>query len=239
MWQNPAAIQWGTGTSGDVPGNINREDIRLHIDSLSDVPLFAARPQPQVPPKRKAATWIVVGIVHLLMLNLLMFSQNFPSLVRRGVEHETILDLSGNPKSETPAVRMVPPQAPVGTPPQIPMAPVPLPPPVVETPQRAQREGNPEGDLLGAVGRELACAAGNYENLNPVQRARCPRAPWQGAIAPDGTIVLATPQPRNRFAPPPREPVLSGADAQRLSVERNNPCPVMLNVPCLNQIPGR
>jgi hypothetical protein len=51
--------------------------------------------------------------------------------------------------------------------------------------------------------------------------------------------VLASPEPRNRFAPPPPEFALSGADAQRRSIERADPCPVMLNVPCLNRIPGR
>jgi hypothetical protein len=210
----------------------------LNIETLSDVPLYAARPVRQVAPKRKAASWVFVGIVHLLILNLLMFSQDWTLMGRRGVEHETILVLNGNQKSETPSPRLVEPQAPVGTPPEIPRAPV-IPPPVFETPQNAQREGTPEGDLLGAVGRELACRAGSYENLSTAERSRCPRVPWQGAIAPNGAIVLANPEQRNRFAPPPPEFVLSGADAQRLSIERANPCPVMLNVPCLNRIPGR
>lgn len=211
----------------------------MNIETLSDVPLYAARPSREVAPKRKAASWIFVGIVHLLILNLLMFSQDLTSLVRRGAEHETILILDGNQKSDAPAPRLVEPQAPVGTPPEIPRPPVPVPPPVIEAPQRAQREGAPDGDLLTAVGRELACSAGSYENLTTAQRARCPRAPWQGALAPNGAIVLANPERINRFAPPPPEFALSGADAQRLSIERANPCPVMLNVPCLNRIPGR
>lgn len=211
----------------------------MSIETLSDVPLFAARPSRHVPPKRKAATWIAVGVVHLLILNLLLFSQEFPDLIRHGGEHETILDLTGSQDEPRPSVKMVVPEAPLGIPPEILNAPVPPPPPPVEVQPQPQEGGGQKGDLLGAIGREIACSAGNYENLTEAQRTRCGRVPWQGAQLPNGTIVMNRPPEVNRFAPPPPEFRVSGADAQRLQVERANPCPVMLNVPCLNRIPGR
>jgi len=210
----------------------------LSIETLSDVPFFAARPSREVAPKRKAASWIAVGIVHLLLLGMLMVSQTFPDLVLHGGEHETILDLTGSQDTQAPDVKMVIPQAPVGTPPEILETPVP-PTPLVEQPVIPQEGGQQRGDVLGAIGREIACSAGNYENLTEAQRSRCPRIPWQGAIIPNGAIVLNRPQGTNRFAPPPStDHRLSGGDDARLKVERSSPCPMMTNIPCLNRIPG-
>jgi len=223
-------------------GHHDREAI-LSIETLSDVPLFAARPSRYVAPKRKVATWIAVGIVHLLLLGILLFSQTFPSLLRaHGGEHETILDLTGSRDSNQPEVKMVVPQAPVGVPPEILQAPVPVIPPPEEpvVPQQQQGGGSQEkGDILGAIGREVACSAGHFENLNNPQRARCERAPFQGIQLPNGALVMIPPQDFNRFAPPPpKEARISGQDAQRVQMQRASPCPQILNMPCLNQIPG-
>ena len=101
----------------------------------------------------------------------------------RGAEHETVLVLDGAAgRSNAPSVKMVVPRTPLGVPPEIPtiQIPPPTPPPTPEIQQPAQREGARDGDLLGAVGRELACRAGSYENLSEAQRARCLRAPWRG-----------------------------------------------------------
>lgn len=222
-------------------GRHDREAI-LSIETLSDVPLFAARPSRHVAPKRKAATWIAVGIVHLLLLGLLLYSQTFPSLIRRhGGEHETILDLTGSRDSNQPEVKMVVPQAPVGVPPDIQQAPVPIiQPPEEPVPPPQQGGGSQQkGDILGAIGREVACSAGHFENLNDPQRARCERVPFQGMQLPNGALVMLPPRDFSRFAPPPpKEARVSGQDAQRLQNERASSCPQILNMPCLNQIPG-
>ena len=61
---------------------------------------------------------------------------------------------------------------------------------------------------------------------------------------PDGSIVLTARPPPNRFfeeenARPP-EVRISGADANRNRIEgANDGCPVILNTPCFNRIPGR
>ena len=213
----------------------------MSIETLSDVPLYAARPSRHVPPKRKAATWIAVGIVHLLMLNVMLFSQNFKSQVTHGSQHETMLDLPGSQDQSVPEVKIVVPQAPVGVPPEVDNLPVPVPPPPVDMPPpQSQAGGQPKGDILGAIGREIACSAGHFENLTESQRQHCERAPWQGAQLPTGELVLNRPGPANRFAPPPKDEYrVSGADEQRLRVQRpQTGCATALNMPCVNTIPG-
>jgi len=51
--------------------------------------------------------------------------------------------------------------------------------------------------------------------------------------------VLNRPEGFNRFAPPPKDEFrISGADEQRLRMQRADPCPAVMNTPCLNRIPG-
>jgi hypothetical protein len=214
----------------------------LSIDNLSDVPLYAARPSRAVAPKRKAASWIAVFIVHLLLLSIMLFSQGFKNLVRHGGSHETVLDLTGSQEDAVPAPKVEIPQETIGVPPEINSAPVPVPPPPIETPlpQAEQGGSTQKGDLLGAIGRQIACSAGHFENLTEAERLHCQRMPWQGAQLPDGTLVLNRPEGLSRFVAPPKEEFrISGADEQRLRMERpNTGCPSALNMPCVNSIPG-
>jgi hypothetical protein len=219
----------------------------LSIESLSDVPLYAARPSRQVPAQRKATAWLTVLIVHLLLLNLFIFSQIVPVMVRHGDPKELMLDLRGITRTIRPNEQIVVPEAPMGKPPEVVTEPIVIPPPVVQVQPEEQRPGAPEGDLLGALGREVACSAGNYETLTQAQRSRCPRMPWQGARLPNGAVVLQTPPPRNRFFDEEnaRQAAveaarISGADGLRNRIEgANDGCPVILNTPCFNRIPGR
>ncbi len=212
----------------------------MSIETLSDVPLFAARPLRQDPPQRRAASWTVAAIVHVFIIALFLTSARFIDLAQHGAEHETVLNLSGSQNSTKPEVKPVTPPAPAGVPPEVRTLPI-IPPPLIEVAPPIQQEGGADkGDVLGALGREIACSPGHYENLTEVQRTRCGRIPWQGAIAPNGVIVLNHPPELNRFAPPPREYQVTGQDAQRLSVERaQTDCSFNLNMPCVNKIPGR
>ena len=215
----------------------------MQIENLSDVPLFAARPSRAVAPKRKAAGWIAVGIVHLLLANLLIFSEGWKSLLPPGAgSTEVIFTLPGAAeRSVAPDVPMTVPEAPTGVPPEVLVMPQAVPSPdAIHPPQSAQGTIS-DGDLLGAIGRDVACIAGNYENLTPAQRNRCARIPWQGARLNDGAIVLRPPDVNPLFAPPPPEYRISGADGQRRQMERAgaDPCPPILNTPCFNRIPGR
>jgi len=229
----PAARMPGPNATGTV----------LSIENLSDVPLYAARPSRQVPPKRKAASWIAVGIVHLAIANLLIFSEDWKDIVRSGSSSTvTTLDLRGaTDRLPAPEVRMAVPEAPAGVPPEVFIDPLVVPRTLPDVIHPRAEAGISDGDLLGAVGRDVACIAGNYENLTPAQRSRCARIPWLGAKLPDGSIVLRPPETNPLFAPPPQEFRVSGADGQRRQMETagSDPCPLLLNTPCFNRIPGR
>jgi len=210
---------------------------RLSIDTLADVPHFTARPSRAVSPKRKFVSWMLTFIVVLLMVSLLTFSQYSDILyAAHGTVLETSISLNGVDQYRAPvSAPMTRPNTPEVAPPLVITPPPPEPQFQIERPR--QDEGTPDGDVLGAVGRDLACAATNFEYLNPAQRMRCQRVPWAAGRMPDGTIVLAPDQP-NRFAPPPQYRI-SGADANRRAMETAPTCDRMLNVPCLNIVPGR
>ena len=214
----------------------------MSIEKLSDVPLFAARPSRAVAPQRKAASWIAVGIVHLLLANLLIFSEGWKSLLPlESGGTEVVFTLPGiADRGPAPEVPLTVPESPSGVPPEVMVLPEVIQRPDAITPPRTQG-GISDNDLLGAIGRDVACIAGNYENLTPAQRARCGRIPWAGARLSDGNIVLRPPDTHPMFAPPPPEFRISGADGQRRQMETAgaDPCPAILNTPCFNRIPGR
>ena len=171
----------------------------------------------------------------------MLFSQGFKTMIRHGGSHETILDLAGSHDQPMPAPKVTIPQSVVGVPPEVQSAPMPIiPPPEEPPPQAAQGGSTQRGDLLGAIGREIACSPGHFENLTDAERNHCYTVPWHGMQLPDGALVMNRPQGFNRFAPPPKEEArLSGADEQRLRVQRpQTGCPQALNMPCVNQIPG-
>lgn len=112
-----------------------------------------------------------------------------------------------------------------------------LPPPPPETPLKGGAAISP-GDILGAVGQTLACAAGNFEHLTQPERARCRHVPWIGARLPSGNIVLLPDINRLRLpgAPPP-EPRISGRDQIQRDLNAGGPpCPMLQNTPCLSGI---
>ncbi len=86
------------------------------------------------------------------------------------------------------------------------------------------------GDILGSVGRAIACGAGNFEYLTRQQQERCLHEPWQGVQLPNGTIVLLAPPP-NMATPGPLQ--MTGAEALRRQSQTAPNCPIMVNTPCL------
>jgi hypothetical protein len=127
---------------------------------------------------------------------------------------------------------MIRPEVPRATPPVITTAPViVLPPPNPNNPAMPQTPA----DILKAIGEALSCGAENFENLTQAERARCKREPWVAHKLPNGTIVLEAANPSPFVAPP--EPKFSGADAMRHQMQTAPPCPIMLNVPCVQTTP--
>lgn len=185
----------------------------------------------------RVVSGVLVVLVHLVFLGMLLISVSLPSFrARRPLE--TILLLPSFHGENAPEMHMLRPAAPTGAPPEIITSPITLPKPPPPPPENAQKPPAP-GDVLKAVGQELSCGAGSFENLTQAERSRCLHQPWHGGKTPSGSILvlapaipkLAEPQPQSEFR-------ISGADAQRRAIESSpTGCPVMLNVPCLNNIP--
>lgn len=163
------------------------------------------------------------------------------------VETFLTLPLSGNNQPER---KFVNPQPLVIAPPRIESAPVtlPKPPPIPLDKQHENSSGNPAPptDILGSVGRALACSAGSWEHLTSAERARCGIYPWRAVKLPNGSLVMI---PRNVLPRLPDVPdtqfsVNSGADRVQSDLQKGiisgpNGCPVMLNTPCLQHVsPG-
>jgi hypothetical protein len=183
---------------------------------------------------RDAIAWSIVAAIHLLALMTLVISlqQNTERLGRRsGVE--TVLDLTLLRRNNAPPLAVIQPEfknnesdrdisaKPLTVIPPMPVIPIAPPEPSL-------------GDILGQVGRFLACGASSFEYLNPSQQAHCPRQPWQGLELPNGVIVL-NPLPRPLLQTD-AQPSFTGAEALNRQMRQNSGCPIMLNTPCLQDM---
>ena len=74
---------------------------------------------------------------------------------------------------------------------------------------------------MQAIGRDIACGAGSYENLSQAAREACHRQPWHYKKNAQGVIVLD--KVPSSFAPPSDEP-LTGFDAQTQIQRTTDPC---------------
>ena len=182
---------------------------------------------------RRVISWTLVGLVHVLLLSLFILDQiRERSLMVRHEPVETILDLTKLPAGNAPPIRLVRPEVPTAVPPVITTA------PVIVIPPANPDEAVPHtpADILKAIGEALSCGAENFENLTQAERARCKTEPWIARKLPNGTIVLEAANP-SPFAPAPA-PKLSGADALRRQMQTAPPCPIVVNTPCLTNVPS-
>jgi hypothetical protein len=160
---------------------------------------------------------------------------------------ETILTLP-LPGNNRPQERPVNPQLLITAPPRILSAPItiPKPPPVhIEEEEKPSAPAAPPGDILGAVGRELACSAGSWEHLTSAERQRCGFYPWRGVKLPNGSLVMLPRGvlPRLKEAPETEFSVNTGADRIQSDVQKGiipgqGGCPILQNTPCLHVSPG-
>ena len=91
------------------------------------------------------------------------------------------------------------------------------PPPTITAPQTKPQEHAP-GDVMEAIGKELACGAGPYEHLSQAEREACKRQPWKFKKTAKGVIVLDTVD-----KPPAADPA-TGADAELHIQQTADPC---------------
>ena len=200
---------------------------------------------------RTTSTVLMVGL-HLVFFFFFVFAVHpFDMRTRPIIETILTLPLAGN---NMPRKDVNNPQIETQAPPRIMSAPItlPKPPPVkpLEKPPAEGEENAPPTNILGAVGRELACSAGSWEHLTSAERERCGYGrsggyPWKGARLPNGAIVMEPRSvlPRLADAPNPEFTVKTGAerihsDTQRGIIPGQGGCPIMQNTPCLHVSPG-
>lgn len=201
---------------------------------------------------RTTSTLLMVGL-HLVFFIFFVFVVHpYDMRTRPIIETILTLPLAGN---NMPRRDENNPQIETQAPPRIMSAPITLPkPPPVVKPQEKPTEGEenaPPTDVLGAVGRELACSAGSWEHLTSAERTRCGYGrsggyPWKGARLPNGSIVMIPRSvlPRLPEAPPDGQfTINTGADKVQAEVQRGiipgqGGCPILQNTPCMHVTPG-
>jgi hypothetical protein len=181
---------------------------------------------------RRALSWVLVLLIHVVLLSAFILDQYRMSHFTLKPPVEIILDLTKLPAGQSPPIQMIRPEVPNIEAPRVTTAPV----IVVPPPNPDQAMPQTPADILKAIGEALSCGAENFENLTQTERARCKREPWVAHKLPNGTIVLEAANP-SIYAPPPGLPKLSGADAMRHQLQTAPPCPIMLNVPCVQTMP--
>jgi len=160
---------------------------------------------------KRGTAWLAVALVHVLFVLAILTAGHIPTLVR--VKPQEVFFILPPLQSKTvrlptvevtPAVRLSPAPQRLNT--------ITLPPP------RPQTQPQTQGDVMQAIGKELACGAGPYEHLTQAQREACRRQPWRFKKNAHGVIVMDTSQ-----QPPPEEPT-SGADEQLHIQQTADPC---------------
>ena len=192
----------------------------------------------------RTTSWALVALLHVLFFFSFVLGIG-PLDMRNRTLVETILVLpqSGNNQHQDSRNHPMPlvPESP-----RMLSAPViiPKPPPIIPDEKNKEGEGPPT-DILGAVGRELACSAGSWEHLTSAERARCGLYPWRAVKLPNGSIVMIPPSvlPRLKEAPDTQFTVNSGSDRIRTDVQAgiipgSGGCPILQNTPCVHVTPA-
>ncbi len=194
----------------------------------------------------RTASWVLVALLHVLFFfSFVLGIRPWDFKNRPIVETILILPQAGNNMRERETLNPMPL---VNTAPRMisPPRAIPEPPPIV-MPKENQQPGAGQApvDVLGAVGRELACSAGSWEHLTMVERQRCGIYPWRGVKLPNGSLVMlpTTVLPRLKEAPDTEFHVNSGADQVAAQVRSGvvpgqGGCPILQNTPCLHATPG-
>ena len=192
----------------------------------------------------RATSWALVGALHVLLFTVLVVSIR-PMTERDRPVIETLMmlpALGNNPNA--PPLRTVNPDVQNAAPPLITTAPITIPKPEVVPDDNEGRAATP-GDILAAVGRELACSAGSWEHLSKGERQACGGIPWRGLKLPNGSLVMlpGNVMPRLREPPPDDGIRVTGAEEQQRALQTGrNPamggCPILQHTPCLSPSTG-
>jgi hypothetical protein len=190
----------------------------------------------------RTTSWVLVAALHILFFfSFVLGIRPFDMSTRPIVETILTLPLAGNNQQRE---RPINPQPMTIAPPRMLSAPIVIPkPPPIHLEEKPEGTQTP-GDVLGAVGRELACSAGSWEHLTMVERQRCGLYPWRGVKLPNGTLVMvpSTVLPRLKEAPETQFSVNTGAERVQQEVRTGiipgqGGCPILQNTPCLHATP--
>jgi len=192
----------------------------------------------------RTTSTVMVAMLHVLFFfTFVLGIRPFDLRNRNLVETILILPQSGNNQHEDSRNHPIPlePQAPRML--SAPMI-IPKPPPIIPDDRTKEGQGPPT-DILGAVGRELACSAGSWEHLTSVERQRCGLYPWRGVKLPNGSLVMIPRGvlPRLKEAPDTEFSVNTGSDRIRTDVQAgitpgSGGCPILQNTPCVHVTPA-
>jgi len=196
----------------------------------------------------RTTSWVLVALLHVLFFfSFVIGIRPFDMKNRTVVETILTLSTAGNNQRDRQIVNPIPL---VNNAPRM-LAPpitIPKPPPIKEEQQNPPAAGQGPVDVLGAVGRELACSAGSWEHLTAAERERCGfinRYPWRGMKLPNGSLVMVPTSilPRLKDVPQSEFSVNTGADSLRAQTQAGitpgqGGCPVLQQTPCLHATPG-
>ena len=192
---------------------------------------------------KRVTSWVLVGILHVfVVLSFVISIHPFSEKGRPMVEMLLMLPANNNNSQPHPEPD---PELINKAPPMISSAPLIIPkiPPIVQ-PDQAHSAPTP-GDILGMVGRELACSPGSWEHLTVKERDVCGGAPWRAYRTPQGSLVMIPPSqlPRLKQPPPPEFTLNTGADKMQRDLQNGQDpamggCPIMQNTPCVHVTPN-
>ena len=203
------------------------------------VPLGAAEQRREAVSRTTSS--VLVAVLHVVFFFAFVLGMRPLDLRNRPIV-ETILTLSaGDNQQRDQAVNPLPMTK---TSPNMAAPPITIPkPPPIHVEENPPGANNGPTDVLGAVGRELACSAGSWEHLTMVERQRCGLYPWRGVKLPNGSLVMIPRGvlPRLKEAPDSEFTVNTGADRMRAEIQAGivpggNGCPLLQNTPCIQHV---
>jgi len=195
--------------------------------------------------RSKAVSTAITSLLHVLFFFFFVLAVH-PFDMKSRPLIETILTLTLPGNNRPPPERPINPEILTNAPPRMLAAPivVPKPPPIHTEDENRNATGQP-GDILGAVGRALACDAGSWEHLTSAERERCGLYPWRGMKLPNGTLVMVPRSvlPRLKEAPDTQFGINTGsdrigADVRNGIIPGQGGCPILQNTPCMHVSPG-
>ena len=196
--------------------------------------------------RSKAVSTVLATVLHVLFFFFFVLAVH-PFDMKSRPLIETILTLTLPGNNRPPPEKPINPEILTTAPPRMLAAPIPVPkPPPVPIPDEDKNDNTGrQGDILGAVGRALACDAGSWEHLTSAERERCGLYPWRGMKLPNGTLVMIPRSvlPRLKEAPETQFSVNTGSDRIGADIRNGiNPamggCPILQNTPCLHPSAG-